>query len=106
VRLLRGLLTFSPPIEISVRDVDFRIVRHQVLLIGRSPPIFDLAVVGPEDLAADMKPAAVHVDCIAAPKIPSLAWAGARLIWTQPPIAISDVSVPVAFDLLQFRVPV
>jgi hypothetical protein len=106
VRLLRGLLTSSPPIEISVVDVDLRIVRHQVLLIRRSSPTFDLATAGAEGIATHTRPTAVHVDCVAAPKIPSLARAGTRLIRTQPSVAISDVSVSMALDLLGFQVPV
>ena len=68
--------------------------------------MLNLAAVGLENLATHARPATVHVDCVAAPEIPSLAWTGARLIRTQPPVAISDVSVPMAFDLLGFRVPV
>ena len=106
VRLSRGLLTSRPPIELPVGDVDLRIVRHQVLLIRGSSPIFDLATVGSEGIATHTRPAAVHVDCVAAPKIPSLARAGIRLIRTQPSVAISDVSVSMALDLLGFQVPV
>ena len=46
------------------------------------------------------------VDRIATPKVASSVRAGVSLIWTQPPVAMTEVSVPVAPNLLDLRMPV
>lgn len=48
----------------------------------------------------------MRIDLIAAPKILSEPFADDRLIWTQPTVTSSEVSVPVALDLLEVCVPV
>ena len=84
----------------------FRVVQYQILVICREPPTFDLSTLGPECLVADAELSTVHANRIAPPKIRPKARTGDRLIRTQPAVASFEVSVPVALDLLEVRVPV
>ena len=92
----------SPPIETIVGDVELRVLRYQVRLVRRRPPALDLATVNFEKLGTLWGIMAVSVDSIAACK--AFPWAG--WVRTHVPVAIFEMAVPVALDLLERRVPV
>ena len=84
----------------------FWVIIYQISIIRRISPTFDLAAVDPEGVAALGKLFAVLPDFIAPCKIAFKVRAGVCLVGTQPAVPASEVSIPVAPDLLGVGVPV
>ena len=98
--------TSNPPVVHAVGDVVSRIIWYEIPIIRRSSPALDLSAIDFECLPTGAELSTVHANRIAPPKVLSKARAGSSLIGTQPAVASSDVSVPMALDLLEFCIPV